>query len=788
VLKLLADKGLLPADDVRALTAAYRFLRLTENRIQAWQDRQTHVLPEKPDARERLARSMGFLDWDGLRRELSAHRARVQRCFEGIFAEPGGAEHPLGVLWSGTPAGRRGRGAARPHGFRDPAVASPPGALPRRATRRGLSTRAASTWTWSCRRCSQRWPSEDPDLALPRVLTVLESVLGRTAYLALLSEHPDALRQLVRLSGKSPWFAERTAKHPLLLDELLDPRRLFEPLRRAELERELDVLLAGVGDDDLEQRMERLRQFAQGNMLRTAAADITGVIPLMVVSDYLTEIAEVATARSLDIAYRDLIEPPWPPAGHRAGGARLPGARLRQARRHRTWLQLRPGPGVPLRRGAGRRLPPRSRRPALGERRPVLRAPGAAADPHHDHADLFRRALRDRRPAAPRRRQGHDRPHAGKSFADYQRDEAWTWEHQALVRARPVAGDPRLAERFQPASADPAPAAGPRRAAHRGAGHAREDARQPGQVPPATPGRFDLKQGRGGIADIEFIVQYSVLRWAAEHPELTVWTDNVRLLETLDRLRCCRARAAADLTDAYKALRAAYHRNALQETPGVVPDTADRRARCGLGAMADGGHGGLRSDPVARRSRARSTRPQRGPARSRPSAAGPGRLDDHSRRGARPAQVCRRRGSAFLRSNHSMTMADRDGLIWHDGETGGLARGQDPRADPHPALRHGRVRGRARLQDRSRPGHLPAGGPHRRLFNSAHILGMRVPYDRDTLNEAQRAAVRENGLESAYIRPMFYYGAEGMGLRADNLNVHCIVAAWDWGATWARRT
>jgi glutamate-ammonia-ligase adenylyltransferase len=84
--------------------------------------------------------------------------------------------------------------------------------------------------------------------------------------------------------------------------------------------------------------------------------------------------------------------------------------------------------------------------------------------------------------------------------------------------------------------------------------------------------RFDLKQGPGGIADIEFMVQYAVLRWAAEHPELTDWTDNIRLLETLERHRLLPGDAAADLTETYKSLRAAFHRSALQEQPKTVPD------------------------------------------------------------------------------------------------------------------------------------------------------------------------------------------------------------------------
>ncbi|ESQ13906.1 MAG: branched-chain amino acid aminotransferase [Thiohalocapsa sp. PB-PSB1] len=127
-------------------------------------------------------------------------------------------------------------------------------------------------------------------------------------------------------------------------------------------------------------------------------------------------------------------------------------------------------------------------------------------------------------------------------------------------------------------------------------------------------------------------------------------------------------------------------------------------------------------------------------------------------------------------------MADRDGLIWHNGNI------VDWREAQTHVLTHtlhygmGVFEGvRAYATDQG-PAIFRLREHTDRLFNSAHILGMKLPYDRDTINEAHRIAVRENNLESAYIRPMFYYGPEGMGLRADNLNVHCIVAAWEWGS------
>lgn len=585
VLKRLGEKGLLSAIDVAALTSAYRFLRLTENRLQAWQDRQTHRLPDQPEARHRLAGSMGFDDWPAFAAVLEAHRGRVQRCFEAIFAEPSGGEHALASLWSRQPDPPDAQRLLGEHGFQAPADAAAALAQFRdNAVRRGLSTRAAE-------RLDHVVPAllaavaecGDPDLALPRVLRVLESVLGRTAYLALLAEHPDVLRQLVTLSAKSPWFAERTAKQPLLLDELLDPRRLYEPLRRADLEQELDLLLGTVGEDDLEQRMERLRQFVQGNKLRTAAADITGVIPLMVVSDYLTEIAEVATERSLAIAFCDLTRrhglPPGTELTHPGmlvlGYGKLGGIELG----YNSDLDL-----VFLYDEA---LSQEATMPTADDQRSVSGSQFyvrlAQRIIHIMTTPTYSGVLYE---IDARLRPDGDKGMIARtlaSFAGYQRNEAWTWEHQALVRARPVAGDARLAERFQEIRAEilqlPREPDELRTRVRDMRAKMRASLDKSRRGDSDVPGRFDLKQGAGGIADIEFVVQYSVLRWAAEHPELTVWTDNVRLLETLDRLALLPGHAAQELTDAYKALRAAYHRNALQDSPGLVADTELRHER-----------------------------------------------------------------------------------------------------------------------------------------------------------------------------------------------------------------
>jgi glutamate-ammonia-ligase adenylyltransferase len=158
-----------------------------------------------------------------------------------------------------------------------------------------------------------------------------------------------------------------------------------------------------------------------------------------------------------------------------------------------------------------------------------------------------------------------------EAFDTYQENEAWTWEHQALIRARFVAGDPSVAGRFE--------------ATRRSVlGRQREEAdlrtkvvemreKMRANLDKTTDERFDLKQGRGGITDIEFMVQYCVLRWARRYPDLLEWTDNIRLLDTLARHDLLEGRGAEQLANMYRVLRAAYHRYALREQPGLTPAT-----------------------------------------------------------------------------------------------------------------------------------------------------------------------------------------------------------------------
>ncbi|AFL72791.1 bifunctional [glutamate--ammonia ligase]-adenylyl-L-tyrosine phosphorylase/[glutamate--ammonia-ligase] adenylyltransferase [Thiocystis violascens] len=571
VLACLADKRLMPADAIAQLDAAYVFLRLVENRLQAYRDQQTHKLPEDAAGQWRLARSMGFADWPSFAPVLEAHRRLVQQQFDHVFAAPDTHEEPgessLNGLWTGTHEALHDLELLEQAGFADPAAARIRIEQFRENTaRKGLSSRGRD-------RLAQLMPmvlrviaaSEQPDLVLERVLRVLESVARRTAYLAMLIESPDILAQLARLSGMSPWFTDQIGRHPLLLDEMIDPRRLYAPLRREDLESELDALLEHLDADDLEQQMERLHQFAQGNMLRVAAADLTEAIPLMVVSDYLTEIAEVAVARVLRLAFAHLVCQHGHPTSilgedsgflvlgyGKLGGIELGyGSDLDLVFLHGTER-------VSAMTDGKKSISNEQFYARLGQRMIHMMTTRTASGALYE-IDMRLRPDGNKGMLA----------RSINSFAAYQESDAWTWEHQALVRARPVAGDRRLAERFGAV----------RRAIlcrERNPETLRDEVRtmrekMRANLDKSRDERFDLKQGSGGIADIEFMVQYAVLRWAAAHPELADWTDNIRLLETLTRLGLLPGHAAENLTDAYKALRAVYHRSALQQQPKTVP-------------------------------------------------------------------------------------------------------------------------------------------------------------------------------------------------------------------------
>ncbi len=570
VLRLLGEKQLLPDHAVEELLGAYRFLRLTENRIQAWRDEQTHLLPADDDARARIARSMGFDDWDAFYLVLQQYRTRVQGYFDLVFEAPQ-AEQPvedtlLSVAWMGDPDDPSVLRLFEDAGFADPAPslqalqdfrdATVVRAMPARG--RELLDRLMPLLLEAISAAT------DPDITLDRILKLLVAIAGRTAYLDLLVENPPALSHLVRLVSESAWVVSQLIHQPILLDELLDPRRLYSPLLADELKMELDTQLASVDEGDLEQEMERLRQFSQGNRLRVAAADIAGAIPLMVVSDYLSEIAEVSLAQVQASAWRDLTARygyPGRMPGRGHGFAIIGYGKL-------GGLELGYGSDLDLiflhgssdfnamtdgKRSVGNDV----FYARLGQR--VIHM----LNTRMPSGLLYETDMRLR----PNGNSGM-LVSSLAAFERYQLNNAWTWEHQALVRARAVSGDADVIDRFN--SVRERVLRQQRDAEVLRADVLKMRRKMRENLDKSHAGQFDIKQGVGALVDIEFLVQFSVLRWAHGYPQLTTWTDNARLLEMLTEYELLEGGAAEYLLYAYQKFRAVGHRSALQELPPMI--------------------------------------------------------------------------------------------------------------------------------------------------------------------------------------------------------------------------
>ncbi len=563
VLQQLQQKQLMEEEVVSRLTRAYGFLRLTENRLQAWKDEQTHLLPADADGRQRLAQSMGHASWEEFLPVLDAHRQQVERHFSQVFADADGQQHPLEKAWR-TENEDQAAALLSEAGF-DAAgdVICQLRSFQQAPACRTLSESARQ-------KLDQLMPQllEDtarvaqPSLTLERLLELLQAIMRRTAYLDLLLENPQVLQQLVRLGSESRWVIGRLVRYPVLLDELLDPGQLYAPLRREELNSELKTLLARIDPYDLEQQMERLRQFAAGNRLRTAAADITGAIPLMVVSDYLTEIAEVVLEHVLQLAWDYLLERHGRPAGVRGkgfavvgygklGGQELGyGSDLDLVFLHADYPQtaVTDGPKSVANDVFYARLGQRMVH-LLNTRTPsgILYEVDMRLRPN-GNSGLLVSAL--------------------GGFEKYQLHRAWVWEHQALVRARVVAGDAALAEKFGSVRSQVLGQQRDGEALRREVREMREKMRR--NLDKSSVEKIDIKQGKGGITDIEFMVQYAVLRWAREVPALAAWTDNSRLLEALVDAGLISASLGESLVLVYQRFRGVYHRLALQEQAGMV--------------------------------------------------------------------------------------------------------------------------------------------------------------------------------------------------------------------------
>lgn len=569
--------GIWPQAEIDSLWQSYQFLRHSEHAIQAINDRQSQQLPSDELDQLRVALLAGAADWPAYLKQLQQCRQQVSSCFDALFAAPDEDEQEASCdCW--PLQGERTEleaplvASLEQLGYDDAASAA--GALLSFSGSRAVDSLAREPRQRLDRLMPKIIPGcsgEQAAQTLQRLLKLVEAVLRRSAYLALLNENPAALAQLLRLCRGSSFIAEQLTRYPVLLDELLDAGTLYTPSDRGALQGELANSVLRIADSDLEEQMNALRYFVSAHKLRVAACDLTDVLPVMQVSDYLTWLAEVAVEYAIELAWRQLVERHGEPAsrdGRRpgfiaVGYGKLGGIELG----YNSDLDM-----VFIHNGDNN-----------------LSTCAAVSQRQIDNATFFTRlGQRIIHILATQTQAGSAyevdlrlRPSGNSGqlvvsldgFAKYQREQAWTWEQQALVRARCVAGDSDLAEQFAALREELLCRPRDRGVLRQEVVAMRDKMRQHLGSPP-TAELFDLKQDAGGIVDIEFMVQFALLSAAHSAPQLARWSDNIRLLEALADSGQLAPQSAAALTDAYKAYRSVGHRLQLQAQPARLPGEA----------------------------------------------------------------------------------------------------------------------------------------------------------------------------------------------------------------------
>ncbi|CRL64123.1 bifunctional [glutamate--ammonia ligase]-adenylyl-L-tyrosine phosphorylase/[glutamate--ammonia-ligase] adenylyltransferase [Proteus vulgaris] len=571
VLKAITTLELLTEKETAQLAESYLFLRRLENLLQSIGDQQTQTLPDNEEDKARLTFAMGYDNWEMLYQEISHKMQAVSVIFTQLIGEEDENDEEEDTsefkrLWL---LGRLPEASSLLHQSLTVeslnAINQTLQIFRQDIGKRTIGPRGRDVLDTLMPKLLAKICLQPQTLVtLQRVTPLLLSIVSRTTYLELMQESDEVLTHVIRLCAASPMIAEQLALHPLLLDELLDPNSLYQPLPLDAYRDELRQYLLRVPEEDEEQRLEALRQFKQAQLLRIAAEDITGVLPVMKVSDHLTYLAEAIIHAVVHQAWSYMVKRYGEPE-HLAnrdglgfsviGYGKLGGWELgyssdldlvflldcpmnivttgaKQIDARQFYLRL-----------AQRIIHLFSTRTSSG----VLYEVDARLRPSGESGMLVSTI---------------------QAFDEYQKNEAWTWEHQALIRARMIYGDEQLQQMFS-------------RIRHeilclsRDANVLQHEVREMRQkmvqhLAPTQADKFDLKTSSGGITDIEFIAQYLVLRFSHQYPALTRWSDNVRIFELMAKYQVMGEEEAQALTHAYVTLRNELHHLALQALPAIV--------------------------------------------------------------------------------------------------------------------------------------------------------------------------------------------------------------------------
>ena len=537
----------LSAVAVAGLDAAYVFLRNLEHRLQYLDDQQTQELPEKPEDQEVIAHAMDYQDYAALLAELDRHRALVIQQFEQIFGAQ--EKHNDEQFWHEDISAAELQTRLESQGYRSPGDTSArllqlQGGNRYRQLPESSRQRLDKLIPQFIASCAQQ---PNPDEALARSIALLEAISRRASYLAFLNEYPQALQRLVRMISASSWAGEYMTQHPALLDELLDAREMYQPPLWQKLASDLQSRLDDCSDD-IEHQLDVLRLAQQEQTFGLLAMDLQGLLPLEKLSDHLSDLADLLLAQVLKLSWassrkRHRETPSFAIIAY----GKLGGKELSYAS-DLDLIFLYDDDHPDAQENYAR----------LGQRINAMLSSYTAS------GRLYETDLRLRPNGA-----------SGllvstvAAFAEYQHKQAWVWEHQALTRARFSAGDAKVGAAFEAIRREVLGL--PRDlAVLRSEILAMRQKMHDGHPNKST--LFDIKHDKGGMVDIEFIVQYLVLAHACQYPQLSANIGNLALLKLAGELDLIPAILAEQNRTLYRQLRQAQHRIRLNtQLPGRIP-------------------------------------------------------------------------------------------------------------------------------------------------------------------------------------------------------------------------
>ncbi len=579
VLPLLVAAGELSETSRKILANAYCFLRRVENIIQALADKQTQTLPDNELDKQRLLTVLHIENWCRFIEQLEQHMSAVHQEFEVLIGVDSPNHQAPDQHWVTLWHSRWSHEESiawleqEPHTWQCDKVWHLLVDFREYISKRSLGTRGRQILDrlipiLICR----LQKTEHAETVLERVLQVFNQIATRTAYLELLFENEGALKQLIHLCQASSWVADYIAKYPILLDELIDPKLVSNLPELNSYTIELRERMLRIPEEDLEAQMEALRQFKQSQQLRIAAADIGQVLNVSQVSKHLTALAEAIIDEVIQLAWQQVsarfgVPQSFVEQGEASGSknfaviayGKMGGVELGYSSDlDLVFVHDSEQDEMTTGRVDGKNCVPLSQYyMKLAQR--IMHI----FNTRMSSGILYELDMRLR----PSGNSGVLVVHLA-TFSQYQHEDAWTWEHQALVRARMIYGSTSLREKFAKVRKSVLSEKREMAQLKEEVVTMREKMRT--HLNKSTADQLDIKQGEGGLVDIEFLAQYLVLAYSHYHEPLTHYCDNLSIFKQLSHYQLLSANEQQLLSHVYQKLRGYGHQKSMQNSPQLM--------------------------------------------------------------------------------------------------------------------------------------------------------------------------------------------------------------------------